>query len=81
MASTSQQPLEEAYANLDINPEEDIGLEIDINLVHNPSQYFRWTLIGRLLGTVNVLFELFRQLTTSLWRPVRGVHVCDLGQG
>lgn len=66
MASTSHYPLEEAYANLGIDSEEDDGLEIDVNLVHTPPQNFRRALVGRLLGSGNVIFESFRQLMALL---------------
>lgn len=70
-----------SISNLDINTKKDTGLEIDINLVHNPPQNYKWTFVGRLLGIGNVMFESFQQLMASFWRPVKGVHIRDLGQG
>lgn len=81
MTSSSYQPLEDAYANLDINDDDDLKVDIDANLVTDAQQDFRWTPVGRLLGTGNIVFEAFIQLMASLWRPKQGVLVRELGDG
>lgn len=59
MALISQQPIKDAYANLDLNDQEETGLEIDTNLVLNNAHDFRWALVGRLLGTANFNLKFF----------------------
>lgn len=81
MALTSQVPLEDAYAQMGLNEVEDVELEIDVNVVNETPLDYRWALVGRLLGTGNVVFEAFQQLLASLWHPVRGVSIRELGEG
>ncbi|XP_019172069.1 PREDICTED: uncharacterized protein LOC109167503 [Ipomoea nil] len=72
-------PLEEAYAALDINADDesdglDLGFEEDVD----PITDFSLTLVGRLMTDKIVKFAFMRDTMAAVWRPRMGVAAKEL---
>ncbi|KAM7510937.1 hypothetical protein LguiB_009812 [Lonicera macranthoides] len=81
MASVSSiSDLENACANVALEDEEVGGLVFSSStpvVANKPTQ--TWSLLGRILTDKSINFPVMQQLFASVWRPVKGVRIKDLG--
>lgn len=80
MASGSPvwEELNERYADLRIEDEEDGGLIYDKNEEHLDEIDIRWYLVGKLLTERPADFDAMKNVMASLWRPGKGMYVKEL---
>ncbi|KAK1364928.1 hypothetical protein POM88_040489 [Heracleum sosnowskyi] len=69
--------LEEMYARLTLEEEEEGGICIGEAKIVQPKQSF--ILVGRFLTERNINFLAMRNVLAALWRPKEGVEIHDLG--
>lgn len=69
--------LEEMYANLVIDEEEEDGIVVTNNEVSE--QKPSYMLVGKFLTEKNVNFQAMQNLMASLWCPKEGMEVYELG--
>ncbi|XP_074378336.1 uncharacterized protein LOC141719869 [Apium graveolens] len=69
--------LEEMYARLTIEVEEEGGMVVDAVEIHEEKE--QYVLVGRFLMENNINFQAMQNLLASLWRPKEGMEVHDLG--
>lgn len=75
--ASSQQNLEEMYARLALEEEDEWGILIGEDEVVNDKQMF--ILVGRFLTEKNINFLAMQNIVASLWRLREGVEIYDLG--
>lgn len=75
--ASSQQNLEEMYARLTLEEEDEGGMLVGDEEVDNDKQTF--LLVGRFLTERNINFVAMQSMMASLWRPKKGVEIHDLG--
>lgn len=69
--------LEEMYANLVIEDEDDDGIVVgNAEAVEEKQTY---VLVGRFLIDKNINFNAMKNVIASLWRPKEGMEIHDLG--
>ncbi|KAK1394646.1 hypothetical protein POM88_013702 [Heracleum sosnowskyi] len=73
----SEIPLEDMYANLVIDDEEDGGIIVASNEVVEQKQTY--VLVGKFFTEKNINFNAMQNVMASLWRPREGMKVHDLG--
>lgn len=76
MASSSTN-LEDLYARLSLEEEEDEGVIIPEG--EGSKQQNTYVLVGRFLTEKNINFQAMQNVLASLWRPKEGVEIHDLG--
>ncbi|KAM7492274.1 hypothetical protein LguiA_035195 [Lonicera macranthoides] len=79
-AYSSTSDIETACANVSLEDEEVGGLVFSSSapvVANRPRQ--TWSIIGRILTDKSVNFPVMQQLFASVWRPVKGVRIKDLG--
>lgn len=69
--------LEEMYANLVLEDEEDEGVVVANEEIPGKEQSF--VLVGRFLTEKNINFNAMQNVIASLWRPKEGMEIHDLG--
>lgn len=69
--ASSEKSLEEMYANLIIEDEDEEGIIVANKEVEEPKQTF--LLVGRFLTEKNINFNAMRNVIASLWRPKEGM--------
>ncbi|XP_074323067.1 uncharacterized protein LOC141660010 [Apium graveolens] len=69
--------LEEMYANMILEDEEDRGVTFSKEIVKDTSP--KYVLVGKFLTEKNINFIAMQNVMTSLWRPKEGMEVHDLG--
>lgn len=79
MASTHQN-LEEMYARLTLEEEEEEG-EVIVGNDEMAKVKETFILVGRFLTEKNINFIAMQNMMASLWRPKEGVEIHDLGNG
>ncbi|KAL8092405.1 hypothetical protein AgCh_034616 [Apium graveolens] len=62
--------IEDKYAALNIDEEEDIGSEYEEEIEETESIDTRWSLVGHLLVDVPVDFNAMQNTLAGLWKPV-----------
>lgn len=75
--SSSETNLEELYARLVEEEEDDGGVIVAESEVH--PQKTTYVLVGRFLTERNIKFNAMQNVLTSLWRPKEGMEVHDTG--
>lgn len=73
----SQQSLEELYANITLEDEEEGGIIVGQNDITEPKETF--ILVGEFLTEKNINFNAMQNVMASLWRPKKGMEVHELG--
>ncbi|XP_074374021.1 uncharacterized protein LOC141714399 [Apium graveolens] len=73
----SQNNLEELYANLSLEDEDEGGVLVGEDEVSPIRQTF--ILVGRFLADKNINFPAMQNVLAALWRPKEGVEIHDLG--
>lgn len=76
MESTGKS-LEEMYANMILEDEDDGGVTVGKEIVKDTIP--KYVLVGRFLTEKNINFNAMQNVMTSLWRPKEGMEVHDLG--
>lgn len=82
MASSSSLPntITNAYANISIDDEEESGLILEAEAVARaPNLALKWCLVGRFLTDKVINVTAMKNSLASLWRPVKGICIKDLG--
>ncbi|XP_074327914.1 uncharacterized protein LOC141665829 [Apium graveolens] len=69
--------LEEMYANLVLEDEEDEGVVVTNEEI--PVKEQSYVLVGRFLIEKNINFKAMQNVIASLWRPKEGMEIHDLG--
>lgn len=77
MSKYSKSSLEELYANLSIEEEEEHGVIVGAETIHEKKKTFM--LVGRFMTDKNINFQAMQNLLASLWRPKEGMEVHDIG--
>lgn len=72
------QEMKEAFASIQIEDEEQGGLNYENNAEDIREIYTRWCLVGRFLTDLNIDFQVMRHKMAALWRPGREVYVKQL---
>ncbi|KAK6141670.1 hypothetical protein DH2020_024591 [Rehmannia glutinosa] len=70
---------EDLCRRMQLEEEEEGGLVLKETDVEKASQEFRWCLVGRFLSDRIVNFAAMKNTLASIWRPVKGVFLRDLG--
>ncbi|XWS15361.1 hypothetical protein CRYUN_Cryun35bG0090100 [Craigia yunnanensis] len=80
MASSSNQSLglEESYAKLTLDDEEEGGLVFDDIGGEEDSVGFQWCLVGHFLTDRPINFAAMKNTLASIWRPMKRVCIKDL---
>lgn len=73
----SEKSLEDMYANLALEDEEEEELIVKNNEIVETKQTY--VLVGRFLTEKNINFNVTRNVIVSLWRPKEGMEIHDLG--
>lgn len=74
--ATRSNDLEELYARLSLEEEDDGGVIVgkeDVNITK------KYVLIGRFLTEKNINFNAMQNVIASLWRPREGMEIHDIG--
>ena len=71
--------LEDRYAKLSLADEEDGGLELQEEPEERKLKVFRCCLVVQFLTDKNVDFTAMKNMLSSLWRPVKGMCIKELG--
>lgn len=77
MSQPNKSSLEELYANLAIEDEEEVGVVIGVEEIQKKKDTF--VLVGRFMTDKNINFQAMRNLLASIWRPKEGMEVHDIG--
>lgn len=77
MSQYNKSNLEELYANLSIEDEEEGGVVIGVEEVQEKKNKF--VLVGRFMTDKNINFQATRNFLASIWRPNEGMEVNDIG--
>lgn len=77
MNQNTTSDMEELYAKLTIEDEEEGGVIIGAGEVQENKENF--VLVGRFLTEKNINFQAMQNVLASLWRPKEGMEVHDLG--
>lgn len=75
--ATGANDLEELYARLALEEEDDGGLTAGKEEVNTTRS--KYVLIGRFLTEKNVNFNAMQNVMASLWRPREGMEIHDIG--
>lgn len=59
--------------------EEECGLEVDGAVVEGTQEDYQWCLVGRFLTDRQINTTAMKNTMASIWRPVKGVCIKDLG--
>lgn len=79
-ASPMGTTLDDACAALAIEEEND-GLVVGLDDVDVSSVDMRFAAVGRVVTERPVRFPIFRDVISSVWHPLRGVSIKEIGQG
>ena len=71
--------MEDHFTNMSLLEEEESGVELADEANAKIQDSYRWTLVGRFLAEKHIDFIAMQNLMASLWRPVKGMIVKDLG--
>ncbi|KAK6144583.1 hypothetical protein DH2020_021403 [Rehmannia glutinosa] len=71
--------LEELYERLCLEDEDEGGLVIENEDSDESNKSFQWCLVGRFLTNRGISFMAMKNTLASLWRPVKGVLIKELG--
>ncbi|KAL8125389.1 hypothetical protein AgCh_012905 [Apium graveolens] len=71
--------IEDKYAAMNMNDEENNGVEYEEEIEETESLDTRWSLVGRLLVDVPMDFNAMQNTLAGLWRPGKGLYVKELG--
>ena len=66
--------LEECYANITLEEEDEGGIIFDENTGEDDAIDFRWCLVGRFLTDRPINIVAMKNTLTSIWRLVKGVY-------
>lgn len=72
------QEMEEAFAKIQIEEEEQGGLSYENEAEELSEIDTKWCLVGRFLTESPIDFQAMQHKTASLWRPGRGMYVKPL---
>ncbi|KAK6138367.1 hypothetical protein DH2020_027896 [Rehmannia glutinosa] len=72
-------PLEDLYERMRLEEEEENGLVIEQEESDESAKSFQWCLAGRFLTNRSINFLAMKNTLASLWRPVKGVLIKELG--
>ncbi|XP_074346275.1 uncharacterized protein LOC141685050 [Apium graveolens] len=75
--ATSKSLLEELYASLSLEEEDDGGIDVAESDIKARNTF---VLVGRFLTDKNINFNAMKNVMASLWRPREGMDVLDLGE-
>lgn len=75
--ATSKSSLEELYASLSLEEEDDGGIDVTESDIKARNTF---VLVGRFLTDKNINFIAMKNVMASLWRPRDGTDVLDLGE-
>lgn len=78
--SSRNKDLEETYANLSLNNEEDEGLVLEDIPESDEAEGLERCLVGRFLTNKKVNFVAMQDTLSSIWRPVKGVFMEETTQ-
>lgn len=70
--------IEDKYAALNIDKEDDKGVEYDEDLEETVSIDTRWSLVGRFLVDIPADFNAMQNTMAGLWKPGKGMYVKEL---
>lgn len=73
---TSKTSLEELYARLSLEEEDEGGIVVAKGDIGKRNTY---VLVGRFLTEKNINFNAMQNVIASLWRPKEGMEIVDLG--
>lgn len=73
----SKQNLDDLYAKLTMEDEDEGGIIIGANQIVQKRESF--VLVGRLLTEKNINFPAMQNVLASLWRPREGMEIHDIG--
>ncbi|KAK6141663.1 hypothetical protein DH2020_024605 [Rehmannia glutinosa] len=71
--------IDDLCSRMQLEEEEEGGLLIEGPELEEQSQDLRWCLVGRLLSERQVNFMAMKNTLASIWRPVKGVIIKELG--
>lgn len=74
--AASETSLEELYARLALEEEDDGGIVVAEGEIKTRTTYI---LVGRFLTEKNINFNAMQNVIASLWRPKEGMEIVDLG--
>ncbi|XP_074374432.1 uncharacterized protein LOC141714835 [Apium graveolens] len=75
MAGSSKKTMEESYANLYINDDDDAGLIFEEASVEALSTDVSYCLVGCFLTSRKINFQAMQDTLASIWRPVKGIFM------
>ena len=75
MASSSKQNIEERYANLSIEDNDEEGLVLEEGEEEDPNSDLALCLVGSFLTNRKINFVAMQDTLSSVWRPVKGVFM------
>ncbi|XP_074347634.1 uncharacterized protein LOC141686500 [Apium graveolens] len=76
MTSSSKKiPIEEEYANLSINDEDEGGLILEEAGEDVPTTEFDLCLVGSFVTTRKINFVAMQDTLSAIWRPVKGIYM------
>lgn len=74
-SSPSHKPIEEKYAALTLDEEEDTGLVLEDDEIAEYEENNRFILVGKLLTEKPVKFNFMKETLAAAWRPGKGMTV------
>lgn len=77
MGNHNRSSLEELYAKLNMEDEEEPGVVVGVEEVQEKKNSF--VLVGRFMTDKNINFQAMKNLLASLWRPKEGMEIHDIG--
>ncbi|XP_060965486.1 uncharacterized protein LOC133034418 [Cannabis sativa] len=80
MASSSGtvKQLEDLYAQVTIEDEEEVELSYDVVEQNEEDVDYRWALVGTFITKRAIDFDVMRHVMASLWQPGKGMYVKEL---
>lgn len=77
MNQNNKTSLEELYANLSLEEDDEGGVVVGIEEVQEKKTTY--VLVGRFLTEKNINFQAMQNVMASLWRPKEGMEIHDIG--
>lgn len=71
--------IEDKYAAMNIEEEEENGVEYEDDIVETSNLDTRWCLVGRFLVDIPVDFNAMQNTLAGLWKPGKGLFVKEFG--
>lgn len=80
MEESSLNGLARAYEAMSLELEDE-GVIVDVEEEVQPEVDYRFTVVGRVVTNRSVKFVVFHDVMAKAWKPVKGVHITEVGTG